>query len=373
MNILITGARAPISVDIARILSEAGHRIWMADSLRFPIGCWSLHVQAYHRVPSALGEFEAFASAIAALVARHQIERVIPTSEEVFWLAQIPELSDLLFAPAFAMLDQLHNKARFAALAQSLGCGPDENIVLSSKEEAREFVHAHACEQFVFKPVYSRFGHDALLAPDPRQVLNLDYRKPWLAQQRVQGQEYCVYNVAQAGKVLLHQAYLPCYRAGQGASVYFEPVQHDALQAVSAEVVQHLGLSGQISFDVMLTETGPILLECNPRGTSGVHLAAQNPAAFAAALLGKETEVPECLPQATVLTLPFLMYHAHQMLQAEVREDFRRAQDAMRVAGIPWWAPLLATGEVFALAVRYRVGLLRACTLDIEWNGNEHA
>jgi len=41
MNILVTGARAPIAADIAKALAQSGHKVWMADNLRTPISASS--------------------------------------------------------------------------------------------------------------------------------------------------------------------------------------------------------------------------------------------------------------------------------------------------------------------------------------------
>jgi len=369
LNILITGARAPISADLARVLAGAGQRVWLTDSLRWPIGRYSPHIQGYFQIPPPVGQFEAFSQAMSAQVAAHGIECIIPTSEEVFWLAQVPALQPLLFAPPFEVLDALHNKAQFARFAQKMGYGAAQNFVLHSREEARDFVHEHATQDFVFKPVYSRFGTSVHVGPLPPVVLNLDYSRPWLAQTRIEGQEVCLYNIAHQGQLLLHRAYLPQYRAGQGASIYFEPFYDEKLLAMSEQIIAALELSGQISFDVILGERGPVAIECNPRGTSGVHLAAQQPEAFAAALLGESACADHLARQPSVLGLPFLMYHGHRLWQEAVRDDLAHAQDAMRAAGVPGWAPVVSTAEVLGRACRLMCNPLDACTRDIEWNG----
>lgn len=373
MNILITGARAPISADLARVLAAAGQSVWLTDSLRWPIGRFSTHIQGYFQAPPPVGQFEAFSQAMANLVAAHGIECIIPTSEEVFWLAQVPALQPLLFAPPFEVLDALHNKAQFAHFAQRMGYGAAQNFVLRSRDDARAFVHEHGTQDFVFKPVYSRFGTSVHVGPLPPVVLNLDFSRPWLAQTRIKGQEICLYNVARQGQLLLHRAYLPRYRAGQGASIYFEPFYDEKLLAMCEQIIAALELSGQISFDVIQGECGPVLLECNPRGTSGVHLAAQQPEAFARALLGESVCADHLARQPSVLGLPFFMYHGHQLWRDEVREDLARAQDAMRAAGVPRWAPVVSTAEVLGRACRLMCNPLAACTRDIEWNGKTDA
>ena len=372
MNILITGARAPISADLAKVLASAGHTVHTTDSLAFPVGRFSPYVTRYFQLPAPRPDFQRFREGVLRILERHKIDWIIPTSEEVFWLAQIAELGDRLFAPRFAALAQLHDKARFAELVSSLGYGAARNVRLSSSQDAKALLSAEPSDYWVVKPVYSRFGTDVLFSPSPGEILKLDFRRPWLAQTRVSGKEVCVYAVASSGNVCFATAYQPRYRVGRGASIYFEPIEDTRILPFAQAVAGALCLTGQISFDVMLTENGLIALECNPRGTSGIHLAAQRPALFAAALTGQCQSFvkPDLSLVPAVLGVPFFMYHGLNYFSTKaVRADFRRSHEAMKSANLPFWAALLATAELLVMAALYRRSPIAQSTRDIEWNG----
>ena len=51
MNILLTGVRAPVALDWAFRLHRSGARVFMADSLRLPIGRFSPHCAGYTQTP----------------------------------------------------------------------------------------------------------------------------------------------------------------------------------------------------------------------------------------------------------------------------------------------------------------------------------
>ena len=372
MNILVTGARAPIAADIAKSLSLAGHRVWVADNLRYPVGAASPFVQELVRLPSPREDFHAFVAALLVVCTQFEINVVIPTSEEVFWLAAAAPgfpSSIKLRTSSFSLLHQLHHKGSFAALASRLGCGAAENheIVRSS-----DFARLKDPSRYVLKPVYSRFASQTLIGPTAKELRRLrpGPANPWLAQTRVEGRELCVYNIAEAGRILLHVAYQPQFRVGLGASVYFLPMVHDGVRAMSERIIRENRFTGQISFDVMETVGGLVALECNPRGTSGVHLAAQQPAALSAALLGCPPDpATPFLASPRMLLLPMLMQHPGIVLHANGRRLLHEAQDALGAAGISFFAQARAFAEMGWRAARLGMNLPRASTADIEWNG----
>jgi hypothetical protein len=371
MNILVTGARAPISADIVRALAAAGHKVWTSDSMLCPVGRFSPFSQGYVRLPAPRADFQAFQKALISACERLGIERIIPTSEEVFWLSAVSGLPAGCtgFYPSLAQLGHLHNKKTFAALADRLGYGAAENHLLRGPESLETFVRTAHLENYVLKPVYSRFASEVLVSPSrgDAEKIQPTEEEPWLAQSRARGTEVCLYNIAHNGKLLLHTAYVPRWRAGKGAGVYFEPTHQEALRKLAADFVRATNFTGQISFDVIVTTTGMVALECNPRGTSGVHIAAQDLAQFGAALLGDV--LPGSAPTKPImLALPHLMYNTRAVFR-EGRAAWARASDAMKAAGIPLLGQLAATLELLGRTLGSGKTAIEVSTADIEWNG----
>ncbi|MBC8742016.1 hypothetical protein F6X40_36365 [Paraburkholderia sp. UCT31] len=369
MNILITGARAPISLDIAKTLASTGHRVWMSDSLLFPIGAASPHIQGYVRTPPPRQAFNAFTHALQQACARNYIDLIIPTSEEVFWLALAKArelITTRVFAPPLAKLLALHDKWLFAQTATELGYGAGENRLLTSREAVE------ALEEdvdWVLKPVFSRFAARTLISPTPKALRRVTptSQDPWLAQERAHGPEYCTYNIAEDGELLLHVAYRPKWRAGKGASVYFEPYADARLREMAAALAARQRLSGQFSLDAIDTGDRLVALECNPRGTSGVHLAAQFPTAFSDALLG-QGKAPELQPHPAMLGLPLKLFNPLRAIGGALKADLARARECVNEAGVGLMPSIAATVEMFARAALHGTGVLAATTRDIEWN-----
>ncbi len=372
MNVLVTGARAPIAADLTRVLAHSGHRVWLADSVRSPVSGASPFAQGLLMLPAPRTHFHGFAAELASVCSKFEITTVIPTSEEVFWLAAaasyLPASVDVRTSP-LPVLAELHHKAAFARLAGTLGYGLPENHELAG---ASDLDRLDDPTRFVFKPVFSRFATRTLVHPTARELRQIQPSpiEPWLAQTRVTGRELCAYNVAANGRLLLHVGYEPRYRIGVGASSYFLPTTSEALRQMSGRFIQATGFTGQISFDAMETADGLVALECNPRGTSGVHLAAQQPAILAAALLGEANGAQSgFVAEPRFLQLPLLLQHPGTWLRADGRRHLRAGRDALGAAGISRRAQLQALAAITALALKLGLSVSRASTADIEWNG----
>lgn len=374
MNILITGARAPIAVEMAKALKHEGHRIWMSDCLSRPLGKFSPHSNGYIRTPAPRTNFAGFEASLVAACIQHEIDYIIPTCEEVFWLAAVRNLParTQLRASSLETLYLLHNKAIFSQMASDLGYGCTVNRLLRSKEEVKALADYVEMSHFVVKPVFSRSGRHTLLSPSWSQLKKLKPtpEQPWLAQTRETGTEYCVYNVAHEGKLLMHVAYSPKYRAGNGSSVYFEPLRLEPLAQLSQAFIEATNFTGQISFDVIETMNGLVAIECNPRGTSGMHIAAQHPDALSRALLGEGAFLGQGY-QPVMLGLPLLMYNPGMLCTRQGLEDLWRAKDAMRNSGVGVWSQLKASNEILFKALANFKSFREVVTRDIEWNGEE--
>ena len=371
MRILVTGARAPIAADLAKAFRLTGHRVWLTDSLRWAVASGSPYAERYLRLPPPRREPEAFAAALIQACVAYEIDTIVPTSEEVFWLAALRERlpkSVALRTSDLGLLRRLHDKAAFAKLACELGYGAKANRVLTSHAQAADL---GSPANWVFKPVYSRFATQTLISPSAEELsaMNATLERPWLAQTRIHGDEYCLYNVAERGRLLLHLAYAPTVRFGQGASIYFSEVRDERLRRLSEQFVARTGFTGQISFDVIASEEQLVAIECNPRGTSGVHLAAQAHHTLASALLGQESEERAMLPEPRMLLGPWFLQSPVTLFRARDRALRAPARDALRSARIGWHRQAFALAEMGWLAWRAKTSVAAVSTADIEWNG----
>lgn len=384
-SVLITGARAAAALDTARDFAAARWDVHLADSVPVRMARWSLVPATHHLYSAPRQEGAAFQACIKRLVEAHEIDLVVPTCEEVFHLAApalAQGLGERLFALDIAMLAKLHDKLRFAQVAARWGLNSPESHAVDSAEDLDRF--APNSREWVFKPRMSRFGEQALVAPDAsalEAVNPLGYPLGWMAQKCVRGEEACLHAVAYHGELMACSSYASNWRLNGGASFSFEPLdeaRHDQLRAIAKTLVERGALHGQFGFDVIFDESGtPNLLECNPRATSGVHLLADGGALACA--IGSGEPFSKNPPESCYLGPAMALFGLPQAIAKgrlnEWRKTWSRGRDVLSRSGDckAILGALMDAGAFALTGLKRGISTTAATTYDIEWNGEELA
>ena len=377
-NILLTGGRAPVTLDLARAFHRAGHTVFMAESLRGHLSQPSNAVKAHFVVPAPRQETEAFLAALKKIIEENQVEVLIPTCEEVFHIAK--GLSDLpcrVFTQPLATLDAYHNKWKFVISTGECDLRVPESMIITRQDDLL-FAFAH-WRSLVLKPIYSRFATRTLICPSMREAfaaLEADEKLAWVAQAFVAGRQFCSYSVCHDGRITAHAAYPVVFTAGQGATVAFEAVEHVAIFEWVQTFVRHFKVTGQVAFDFVQTPEGDLyVLECNPRATSGLHLLTSNPR-FVEAFLNPEAElVTPVAGTSRMLATAMLVYGLPAAIKngsfaAWVRTFFRSDDVLLDFKDpMPALLQLRSLFQYVTLGRRQKISALEASTFDIEWNG----
>jgi hypothetical protein len=376
-RVLITGARAPAALDLARSFRAAGFEVHMADCAPSRMASFSRAVAQVHRYPSPRAHFPGFAQAIIDLMALTTPIVVIPTCEEVFYLGALG--NELVFAPDAPTLRRLHSKHLFAEDAASLDLVVPTTILAKSAADLEP--HLADADNFVFKPEYSRFGTQTLVGPSRDAVAALcpSETAAWVVQQRVRGSEVSFYAASVNSRLVAFSAYRSPWKFEGGAGYAFETLDdalHDRLLQIAEVLAQKLIRRGQFACDVIVDANGtPWLLECNPRATSGVHLFNRTPE-LALALLGRR-DTPLLAADAAPKHIGPALWSfglATAWKRARLKEwNARRAKSADVISAPDDSAPIMGaiidTARLGARAIARGVSLTEASTADIEWNG----
>jgi hypothetical protein len=376
-TVLITGARAPVAVDLARAFCGAGCHVHLADSVT-PWAAQGMRPRLpIHRFPAPARDFPAFRRELLALVQCLEVTLVVPTCEEVFWLAAAAERDGWathLFAPDLVTLRRLHSKADFAAFAGSLGLDVPETVVLEDAVDPTAL--PLPLDQLVLKPEFSRFATHTLVAPRARRIASIapTSDRRWVAQRRIKGQEICSWAAVRAGNIVAHAAYRPRWRHGLAAAYQVEAVAIPAVTEVTRRIAAATGLTGHLSFDIIVDEQGRAFpIECNPRAVSGLHLFDAD-SALARAILGEGEMTPaepgrlrHLAPAMALLGLPSA---ARRGKLGRFLADWRRGKDVVgRGCALVTLGCLVDAGSFAALALRKGLSAAGATTADIEWDG----
>jgi glutathione synthase/RimK-type ligase-like ATP-grasp enzyme len=382
MRILLTGARAPATLELIRLFARAGHQVFVAESARVHLGQASRFVTGFYNLPKPRLEPVEFRRELERIVKLEQIDLVIPTCEEVFWISGMIEgsrLRDRFFVADAKVLLELHDKSRFAEMARALKLRFPKTRVLKSTSDLEQLPRE---KKWILKPSFSRFASKTKVLEIGAKPPNLEPRTDqiWLAQDFLEGQEYCSFAIARAGKIQAFILYRPVWRAGFGASVMFESISKDdsiSLEAleVTRAVVEHTNFTGQIAFDCIQTIDGLQVLECNPRATSGIHLFAPEDHLERAYFESLEKPIFPAQIHRAMLGLPMLLYGLPSAIRSnrvlEWWSDLRSTRDVIfaRDDPSPAWHQIPSAITLLREASRLGCTALEASTADIEWNG----
>jgi hypothetical protein len=376
-NVLLTGGRAPASLELARAFHRAGHTVFMAESLRGHLSAPSNAIEKNFLVSSPRHETGIFIKEIQEIVIENKIDLLVPTCEEVFYIALGREQFPCkVFTEPLKKLDIVHNKWYFVVTAIESELFVPETMLVANRDD---LLHAYAhWRELVLKPAYSRFAARIMIRPTLKEALaRLTFDTHWVAQEFIPGRHFCTYSVCHNGHITAHTTYPSDFTAGQGATIVFQHVDHPGIFEWVKTYVEKNSFTGQIAFDFIQSPEGQIFaLECNPRATSGVHLLAANPR-FIEAFFDPGMECitpPGNLSHmlATAMLVYGLPAALRKMEFGKWFSAFFGSEDVvlnfkdLRPALLQFRSILTYLG----IARRNRISALEASTFDIEWNGN---
>lgn len=380
-NVLITFGRSFLTLDLARLMNAGGHNVFIADSVRFPIGRFSNSVQRVFRVPRPKFEPREYVDEIARLVRAESIDLVIPIHEETDILAmardQFPPECRLLLSD-FLTEKRLHNKFEYQVLLDSLSI---PTLKYAQVRTEGELAALDFDRPFALKQVYSR-GSQQVYRVNPGEVpegLTFNPLNPWLAQEWLKGDKYCTYSVCSEGRVYAHAIYPVRYAINGQSCLTFESVEHRGVTEWVTERVKEINFTGQIGFDfIEHPDRGLYTIECNPRSTSGIMLFVPHNRVDRA-FFAENDEVITPDPDTRRMIGPGMLLYGWRKSSLEgntlrgfardywrTREVIARRDDMGPVAGIP-----LAMGNILLNSMRYKVGLAEGFMHDHEWDGQQ--
>jgi len=379
MNILLTGARAPATLELARAFQRAGHSVFTAESFRGHLSESSNAVRENFLLPPPRQQTDEFIAALQQIITNCKIDFLIPACEEIFYVAMgRDKLHCKVFVEPIRKLDSLHNKWKFFQTARGLDLAVPQTTLIAGRED---LLDAYArWNELVLKPIYSRFAAQTLILPLLAEALStLTFDSRWLAQEFVHGNQICTYGVCHNGRITAHTAYRSEFTAGQGATIVFQHVDHPAAFDWVQTFVRALKFTGQIAFDFMETPDGRVLaLECNPRATSGIHTLASNPD-FVNAFFDESLACVSPLGnESSMLSMAMPVYELPVRLARGGLRHWLKTFFTSRDVIFRWDDPKPFFFQVksilhyLKLARRHGISPLAASTYDIEWNGEIH-
>lgn len=381
MRALVTSSRNPFALDIIRKLGSAGHYVIAADTYHGATGSHSKYLAGHSIISSPRFETDQFIADVVSLVQEHELDLIIPTFEEAFYLAarkaDLPA-SVKLFTGDFDKLARLHDKGSFQRLAEQAGVPIPETVVVSNQEE----LHAAIARfpKFFARAVFSRGGVGLLTNTGPLadkmsvEDCHPTEAQPWLVQPFTDGPMICTYSIIVDGRVTAQCTYSTPEQWAHSTGIAFLAEDSTKTLEYTQKLIDALdpGYTGQLSFDFVNHNGELYAIECNPRPTNGVILMETEE--FVQALQG-EVDEPVVVPAgvereiklavlADAFTEPIkhLKISLHDLIH--VRDTGHGWHDSFAMM---WGPAALLHGAKLAKGQREEV--LKAMAEDIVWNG----
>lgn len=359
-TILISGARAPIALEMARSFKQAGNRVIMMDCQLLTIARWSNCVDKYYTVPSPRFNQKEFLEALQQIISQESVSHLIPTCEEALFISAYRNILPCnVWTAEQDLMIQLHNKYEFVKRFNHLLPFP-KTVLLS------DLTDWSITKNSVLKPIYSRFASSVFIKKDVESTFfEEDEKHKWIAQEFIAGKEICIYSVWEHGVLKAFSAYHPLYRAGKGAGIFFEPVQNENVFNDVKKFGETINYHGQLCFDVIINqEQQHFFIECNPRGTSGAHLLHRH---LAPAFLDK-TFVQADTRKEFAIKYAMLLLHPFSLVKTRVRQADDTIFSWRDLK--PFFLQIISLFEITYNKFSKKISWLEATTADIEWNGN---
>ncbi|CAM4100710.1 ATP-grasp domain-containing protein [Lederbergia lenta] len=358
--ILLTGARAPIAVNISRTLTKAGHKVILTDSTPLVIAKWCKEVKRFYQTSAPNQMPERYIEELQKIIECENIELVIPLCEEVFFISRYKDKFNAnIFVEEFSKMQLVHHKAKFCDWALEKGFYAPKSMLAKNKADILTFIEQSKKQCFILKQPYTRFSNSVRIV-EKEDVLQND-TFPIVVQEFIEGREWCTYSVALKDG-LTTVLYPSDIHYGQGTTIYYKQTSNKVLQDYVNQVIKLLGWTGQIAFDLIeCAETGKFyFIECNPRATSGALFIKAN-AWFTSTKPLKEAYQMAPLMLGKILRKP----------SVEMLKNYRKASDIIGFSsGIrPFFAQFAVLAGWFLIARRLGCTMTEATTRDIEWNG----
>ena len=375
MRVLITGSRSYAALEMARHFKGAGWEVYAADCVRFPVCRGSRAVTQSFLLPSPRQDLRGFVDGLIRIIKQYRIDLLMPSSEEIFYIASgLDRLRNhcRVYCEDLEKLRLLHNKWEFSRLTAGCWVQSPGTILLTSPADVERLLAFE--KRYVLKPVYGRFAARNRFGSEDFRQVRPGKDDPWLAQEYVQGVEYCSYHLAVAGEIKAHACYRPIHRWGKASGYYFQPVEKPGIARFAEEIARKLRFTGHLAFDFIEAPSGALyVLECNPRATSGIHLLA--PGELTGPFSSGKRGAPRRDGRPKMIGYAMFLRPFDRGIRGFRRwaADFARAEDVLFDPRDPW-VPLyhlFSLFETLCVSVSRGVGFKDAATADIEWDGED--
>jgi len=338
MRVLLSEGSGLTSRQTARRVGELGHEVEVLSSSKLCLSRFTRHVQAVHAVPNFGAEPFRWLDVAMEIARARRVDLLFPTQEQVTVLsAQEKRLTVPTIAPPFSALRRVQDKISSSRTLAEISLPQPQTFEIGSADDLER---ARPFPVFV-KRAISTASSGVRRADTPRELvvvaneLGLGSER-LVAQAQAAGPLAMVQAVADRGRLIAYHANLRVREGVGGGAAIKKSIAISGLAEILDRMASALEWRGGLSMDVILTDSGPMIIDINPRLVepanallSGVDLVG---AMLDVAVSGKaQVQPPGRLGVLSHQTLLSILGVAQQT--GSRRDILREARDAFFLRG----------------------------------------
>lgn len=369
-RVMVTGGRAPVALNICKLLKNEDVKVYVAESVFFYICKNTKYKDLNIKIPKPRQDFEEFKNEVIKVVKKYEIDLIIPTCEETLYFSMIKEEVERetrakVFTMKFNIIDILHNKEKFISYCSSINIKiPKTKVMEIPKIEG---------DKIVLKPIYSRFGSKVLIL-DKNEAKNKlqEIDNGYIAQEFIKGKQICTYAIVQNGNILCLCNYGTSFVVNDGTNILFKYEENYKVRDIVKKIVKDLNFTGQISFDFIESENGEIYpIECNPRTTSGIHLIDSDEKIINKIINNEEININKDKVYSIKILMIIEGLKSFKIFNKKYKDEMKKSKDVIYDSKDkrPYIDSIISCVYFFLLGLRTRRSVEEAMTYDIEYNG----
>lgn len=378
-RVLLTCARIPTALFLARALHKVGAEVHVADSFSIHLCKATNSVKTCHKVTSPVNNKDAYKKEILEIITKYKIDLVIPVFEDAIFLSEfkndIANKCNIILSDLNLIL-QLHNKFDFISLANKHGLSIPETYKYDFPVDDFDFIKN---TKYIVKKIFSRsgLGFEIFEAGDKINP-TLQPDGEYIIQEFIPGQLICTCSYVSNGNLLLHTSYKQLIVTPNGtAAVCFEAIDDLNIQNSVKSFVSKIGYSGWISFDIIQKPNGELFyIECNPRTSLGICLFS--PEILAKTLLEASSAIQARdavrIGTKSQIALVSIECMARRLFKGSLHpKEFKNLLSSQDIIFdhsdlYPFFYQFVCYIYVKYVAFKLKTNFLYAATQDLEWN-----
>jgi ATP-grasp domain len=267
MRILLSEGSGLTSRQVAGQLGSLGQEVEILSSSKICLTRFTRHVRAVHDVPRFGLDPFGWLAAAEGIAGERKIDLLFPTQEQVTVLsARRKYLRVATIVPPFASLARVQDKISAFRTLEAIGAPQPKTFVISSADDLRNVA---TYPIFVKRPVST--ASSGVRRATNAQELGAAAREfglgqsELIAQRQAAGPLAMVQAVADGGRLVAHHACLRLREGVGGGASLKESIAIPGLADMLARLVATLDWHGGLSMDLIVTDSGPVIIDVNPR------------------------------------------------------------------------------------------------------------